>query len=190
MSFRYNGRRTKRWYARVFSDIAHRYGLDLFKIRRLSRQVLEPRDLEAGEREIFSDIGTKGGRQRRVPSLSPERIEKLTGIINFEERVFQNKERTVKLIVQAADRNEFPCLMADVWVADDMKLPGGFIEVIADDKALIRSLRDALIGVTTAIHRGCREDKKLANNGPQRCSCGRRGGRDARARRGQPDRGH
>ena len=134
-SFRYDELHTKDWYSQCFAGLADEHGLRLVESRREQRATFKPEDVEAAVSELWPEERVRELRESGVIPLSADRMERLCRPVAVETCVFENESRTVSVTVDAADRNEFPCLSVDVWLAGEMSLPGGFVEVTADDKA-------------------------------------------------------
>jgi len=149
VSFRYDATHTKEWYENFFRELTANQGLKLAQDRTDTLSICSQDQIDRGVARVFPDpeqLETlrKAGRIL----LRPDKNEALCREVTIQTLIFENKDGTVKMCVDSTEQNEFPCLVADLWLDDEFELPGGFVKIEAPSKEYVDAVALEFLAAT------------------------------------------
>jgi len=149
ISFRYDEERGLAWHQVLFESLSTKRGLKLAGSGVEERAPCKPEHLAQAPQGIWDDQELDRLRAEGALELSPEKIEALCRAITIHTQVFANDDESIKITVEAAERNEFPCLGYWTWVEDDLRLPGGFVKIEAAGQTVIDAIGKEILAATS-----------------------------------------
>jgi len=147
LSFRYDAIHDRLWHERCFREMATKRGLRLTTNRTQTRTVFKPNDVEAAVGELWNQAEVRNLQKAGALPLSSERMDRLCRPVTIHTLVFQDESGSLKVTVEAAERNEYPCIGGDVWLAKELMLPGGFIDIESSDKREIDAISNEFVSI-------------------------------------------
>jgi len=147
ISFDYDKVRDRQWYCGRLGELAVRLHLRLIAETRDTQRGLTLYELEAAVNDLWCPEEIRRLQAEGVFPLARDRAERLCRPVLVETYVFENAAQTVKMTIRAAERNEFPCLGQDIWLAKDLTLPGGFVTIEASDRVQVASIADEILAM-------------------------------------------
>jgi len=149
MSFGYDATHTREWYENWFRRLAAARGLELVETTTETESICTPEKIEAAVGQFWDEEDVAKLRQEGKLDLLAEKIEKLCRPVTIRTDTFSNSSGSLKVVVDATEGNEFPCIGAWVWLEESVKLLGGFLTIEADDTAEIDAIAEEFLAATS-----------------------------------------
>jgi len=148
ISIRYDGERGLEWHEQWFRDLADRRGLAAVSSDVTSQSLCTPAHLAEAPKMIWGGEDLERLRAEGKLELSAEKTEALCRPITIHSQIFANEDGTTRLTVRAAERNEYPCLGYWTWIEDDLRLPGGFVDIEGPSQAEADAIAEEILAAT------------------------------------------